>query len=126
MVSQTPNHRHPTTPNDDSATSPRQLLRLVSEQLRELALRQEKLEALVVEVHAGMAKPELVKDLYSISEAAELLGRRPYTIRNWCRLQRIHAEKTHSGRGVDPEWRISREEIIRIRNEGLLPVPRRY
>ena len=30
------------------------------------------------------------------------------------------------GRGCEEEWRISHEELERIQNEGLLPIPERY
>ena len=68
----------------------------------------------------------LSKSHYTPAEAAVLLGRRPYTVREWCRLQRIHATKRPTGRGDSFEWEISAEEIERIRNHGLLPPPARY
>lgn len=61
-----------------------------------------------------------VKECYTTAEAARLLGKRPYTVREWCRLKRVRAEKTWAGRGQDDEWRISHEELLRIQNEGLL------
>lgn len=66
------------------------------------------------------------KESYTTHEVAKLLGKKPYTVREWCRLQRVNATKALYGRGADDEWRISHEELQRIQNEGLLPVPDRY
>lgn len=65
-----------------------------------------------------------VKDWYSTAEVAELLNRSDWTVRNWCRLGRVRAEKTGFGRGTSEEWRISHEELMRIQNHGLLPIQR--
>jgi hypothetical protein len=63
---------------------------------------------------------------FTPTEVAELLGKRPYTVREWCRLERIHARKRAIGRGESEEWEISAEEIKRFKNHGLLPItPRR-
>ncbi len=75
-----------------------------------------------LEALAKTSVQQVVKAYYSTKEAAELLGKRPYTVREWCRLGRINAEKAEFGRGLDEEWRISHEEIERIRNQGLLTV----
>jgi hypothetical protein len=63
---------------------------------------------------------------FTTTEAAELLGKAEFTVREWCRLGRINADKKPSGRGPAGEWTISRNELTRIRNEGLLPDPRAY
>jgi hypothetical protein len=44
------------------------------------------------------------------------------TVREWCRLGRVHAEKKGSGRGRYQSWVISHEELLRIQKEGLLPI----
>lgn len=62
------------------------------------------------------------KEYYSTAEVAEILGRAEFTVREWCRLGRIWAEKRPCGRGRSKEWMISHEELQRIRNEGLLPL----
>jgi hypothetical protein len=67
-----------------------------------------------------------IKNWYTTAEVAEILGKAEFTVREWARLGRVHAEKKKSGRGVASEWLISHEELTRIRNEGLLPVPRPY
>jgi len=63
-----------------------------------------------------------IREFYSTSEVANLLGRAEFTVREWCRLGRILAEKRACGRGLSKEWMISHEEVQRIKNEGLLPL----
>ena len=66
------------------------------------------------------------KDWYSPVEVAEILGKKPYTVREWCRLQRVEARKRPTGRGDADEWEISHDELERIKNHGLLPIPAKY
>lgn len=61
------------------------------------------------------------REWYSVSEAAKLLGKAEFTVREWCRLDRINAHKRECGRGGKREWMISRDELERIRQKGLLP-----
>jgi hypothetical protein len=65
-----------------------------------------------------------VKDFYTTAEVAAILHRAEWTVREWCRLGRVNAEKRPCGRGASQEWIISHSELERIRNEGLLPDPR--
>ena len=62
------------------------------------------------------------REWYTVSEVAEMLKKKPFTIREWCRLGRINAEKRKCGRGRSSEWVVSREEIQRYMNYGLLPL----
>lgn len=62
------------------------------------------------------------KDYYTTTEVAKLLGKAEFTVREWCRLNRVYAEKRQTGRGRAKEWMISHQELTRIRNEGLLPI----
>jgi hypothetical protein len=98
----------------------------VAEVLRsEIARLEERLstmESLLREVHERMVVGSVVKEYYTTQEVARRLNKRPYTVREWCRLGRVHGEKSHSGRGLDDEWRISHAELVRIENEGLLPI----
>lgn len=61
-----------------------------------------------------------VKEWYSTAEVAAILGKAEFTVREWCRLGRVHAEKRAYGRGSSREWMIAHAELDRIRNEGLL------
>lgn len=65
------------------------------------------------------------KDWYSVDEAAAVLGKASYTVREWCRLGRIHATKQRHARGPHPEWVIAHGELARVRAEGLRPLPPR-
>ena len=67
-----------------------------------------------------------VKQWYTPVELAELLGKAPFTVREWCRFGRINARKRPTGRGDADEWEISHEEVERYRNHGLLPIPSKY
>lgn len=78
--------------------------------------RLERIEQLLSE----RAQPEPTH--YSIAEAAQVLGKVDYTVREWARTGRIRAEKRRSGRGRYQEWVVSRDEIERYRREGLLPL----
>jgi hypothetical protein len=55
---------------------------------------------------------------------APLLGKAEYTVREWCRQGRVRAAKKSYARGAHAEWLIDHEELQRIRNEGLLPIPK--
>jgi hypothetical protein len=63
-----------------------------------------------------------VKDWYGTEEVAKILGKAEFTVREWCRLGRVHAEKKGSGRGKYQSWVISHDEVLRIQHEGLLPL----
>ncbi len=70
---------------------------------------------------AALVERETVKDWYSTDEFARLVGKAEFTVREWARLGRIHAEKRQSGRGAHPAWVISHDELLRYRRDGLLP-----
>ena len=89
------------------------------EQTDGVAERLDRIEALMRQ----LVGKEPTKEWYTTAEAAKHLGKRPFTVREWCRLGRVHAEKRVCGRGFDSEWMIAHEELDRIRNHGLLPIP---
>ncbi len=70
---------------------------------------------------AALVDRETIKDWYSTDEFARLVGKAEFTVREWARLGRIHAEKRQSGRGAHPAWVISHDELLRYRRDGLLP-----
>ena len=67
-----------------------------------------------------LLQQRVVQASYSTSDVAKLLGKAEFTVREWCRHHRIHAEKRPCGRGNSQEWMISHEELTRIQAEGLL------
>ncbi len=88
----------------------------------ELLTRLAKIETLL----ASLVEQRTIKEWYSTSEVATILSKAEFTVREWCRLGRVHAQKKKSGRGVASEWIVSHAELTRVRNEGLLPDPRPY
>lgn len=61
---------------------------------------------------------------YTVDEFARLIGKAPFTVRQWCRLGRIIARKKACGRGAHASWSISHEEFERFQKDGLLPAHR--
>jgi hypothetical protein len=82
----------------------------------------EDIRQMIAEVRDLLVSQKKVREYYSVDQAAESLGRRPFTVREWCRLRRINAEKRRTGRGRSTEWVISHAELLRIEKEGLLPL----
>jgi len=80
-----------------------------------LEQRLERIESLLV----ALMEREQAKDWYGINEFARLVGRSPFTCREWCRLGRIEASKKASGRGAHTAWVISHGELLRFQREGL-------
>jgi DNA-directed RNA polymerase specialized sigma24 family protein len=76
------------------------------------------LKALLV----SLVEQKPMKEWLTTAEAGEVLGRAEFTVRQWCRLGRIHCQKKMTGRGRHLAWVISREEITRIQREGILPL----
>ncbi len=67
-----------------------------------------------------LVQQRAVKEWYSTAEVAEKVGKAEYTVREWCRQGRARAEKTMNGRG----WLISHDELMRVCNQGPLPIPK--
>jgi hypothetical protein len=63
-----------------------------------------------------------VKDWYTTAEIAKILDKAEFTVREYCRLGRVRAEKRPCGRGKSQEWIVSHDELTRLRNDGLLPL----
>jgi len=85
-----------------------------------------KLDARLARIEASLAGPSPTKRMnrewLTVGEAAKALEKQPFTVREWCRLGRIHAKKRKCGRGRTTEWVISVQEIERYLNEGLLAI----
>jgi hypothetical protein len=69
----------------------------------------------------SLVEQRIPRTWYSTGEAARILGRAEFTVREWCRRRRVHAEKRRCGRGRSQEWMLAFDELVRIQNEGLLP-----
>lgn len=82
-----------------------------------LAERLSRIEAML----ETLVDRQKVKDWYTTEEFAQLTGKAEFTVREWCRLGRIKAQKRNSGRGAFAAWVISDEERLRYEREGLLP-----
>jgi hypothetical protein len=76
----------------------------------------------IVAMLSMLVQRQAVKEFYEVEEFARLVGREPFTCREWARLGRIHAEKKLSGRGAHARWVVSRAELLRYQKEGLLPL----
>jgi transposase len=80
----------------------------------------EKIEAMLADL---LAERQTVREWYTTTQVAQLLGKAEFTVREWCRRGRVNAAKKTSGRGAHASWTISRNEFLRIQREGLLPCP---
>lgn len=69
-----------------------------------------------------LVEQKQVQDWYDTKTVADILERSAYSVREWCRLGRVVAEKRACGRGTSQEWMISHQELQRIKSEGLLPL----
>ncbi len=67
-----------------------------------------------------LGQHQVAQESYSTGDVARILGKAEFTVREWCRLRRIKAEKRPCGRGNSKEWMISFEELQRIQSQGLL------
>jgi hypothetical protein len=63
-----------------------------------------------------------MKEWLTTAETAAVLGRAEFTVRQWCRLGRIHCQKKLTGRGRHLAWVISAGEVARIQRQGILPL----
>ena len=87
--------------------------------------RLERIETLLVQI----AQRQTVREFYSVEEFSAIVGKSPFTVREWCRLHRVHSRKKTSGRGKYAGYAISHDELMRFQREGLLqtklPTPSR-
>ena len=67
-----------------------------------------------------LVERQQVREWYTTEEFGRAVGKAEFTIREYCRLARLRAEKRQSGRGKYPQWVLSHEELQRYRREGLL------
>ena len=90
----------------------------MSETLTDVVERLTRIESVL----QSLVRERVGKEWYSTKEVADLLGKAEFTVREWCRLGRVHAVKRNSGRGAHAAWVISQKELVRLEREGLLPL----
>lgn len=71
-----------------------------------------------------LVERQQIREWYTTAEFARAVGKAEFTIREYCRLGRLHSEKRQSGRGAYPQWVLSHAELERYRRNGLLPIQR--
>ena len=71
-----------------------------------------------------LVERQQLRDWYTTQEFAEAIGKKEFTVREYCRLGRLRAEKRDSGRGPYAQWVLSHAELERYRRNGLLPIRR--
>jgi len=69
-----------------------------------------------------LVERQQVREWYSTQEFGRMVGKAEFTIREYCRLGRLRAEKRQSGRGAYPQWVLAHAELERYRKHGLLPL----
>ena len=91
-----------------------------TEQIEALLQRLDRIEAAL----AQLLDRQRIKDWYTTQEFAALVGKTEFTVREWCRMGRVRAEKKGIGRGRYQAWVICHAELLRVQRDGLLPLPR--
>jgi hypothetical protein len=86
----------------------------------ELSARLDRIEGMLT----VLVERQTIKDFYATDEFAVIVGKTEFTVREWCRLGRVRAEKRLSGRGAHASWVVSHQELLRYQREGLLPIAR--
>lgn len=84
------------------------------------------MQSMLDRIFDAVTRPSLDRACYTVEAVAKKVGRKPYTVREWCREGRINATKRTERRGGAELWSISSEELSRLDNLGLLsPDPSR-
>lgn len=64
-------------------------------------------------------KEDQLRQRFTTAQAAKKLNKKPWTVRRWCELGQVKAERIRLGRsGNRLEWRIDLDEVNRIAQEG--------
>jgi transposase len=80
--------------------------------MRTIEERLDQIEAILL----ALAQQQTLREWYSTDQVAQIVGKSEFTVREWARLGRIHAEKRRSGRGAHASWAISHAELLRRLN----------
>lgn len=62
------------------------------------------------------------KEAYTVDETAERVGRRPWTVRDWCNKGQVPNAYKVNGKGRTGEWRIPHDSVARLQADGPLPL----
>lgn len=62
------------------------------------------------------------RETYTVEQAAERIGRRPWTVRQWCNLGQVPGAMKKRGRGKTGEWVLPHEVVLWLEREGPLPL----
>lgn len=84
----------------------------------EIAIRLDRIEAMLM----SLLDRQTEKEFYEVEEFARLVGKAPFTCREWLRNGRVVGKKRRSGRGAHATWVVAHEELLRYQKEGLLPL----
>lgn len=119
--------KHPETVNQSWAVGKdcldcQSLFQLISS----LEQKLERIEEWLVCIAESRQETVTHREFYGVAEFAKLVNKSEYTVREWCRLCRINAEKCESGHGEYKSWKIAADELARYRNHGLLPLLSKY
>jgi hypothetical protein len=79
--------------------------------------RLERIEAMLL----LLVERQTMREWYTTHEFARAVGKAEFTIREYCRLSKLRAEKRQSGRGAHLQWVLSHAELERYQRNGLLP-----
>ena len=71
--------------------------------------RLEKIESML----GVLVERQQIREWYTTQEFARAVSKAEFTVREYCRLGRLHAEKRQSGRGAYPQWVLSHAELKR-------------
>lgn len=72
-----------------------------TEQLQDVSKRLERIEHLL----QSLVEQQTIKEWHSTVDVAKLLGKAEFTVRERCRLGRVHASKRECGRGGSGSFR---------------------
>src|SRR5262249_49036591 len=85
--------------------------------LNQIAVGKIDIKAELTELHSKLdsilgilADPNRRRESFTVEEVATMLGKAPFTVREWCRNGRINATKRLQKRGGAELWNISAEE----------------
>lgn len=95
-------------------------MNITLEQTAEVILRLQRIESALDQ----LLKKQAVKGFYTVEEFAAIVGKAPFTCREWLRLGRLKGgRKRQSGRGSHLEWIIPHESLLFYQEHGLLRQP---